>query len=121
MIRTGWLRWSLKPFSGCRLFSEAAEGTQAGDTDLFVVAEDEFEANERAYQLERSRNKSRLKSVHRNMLHGIVPKQHVNKYHYDVKFQRRLYGTHGEKSGVDPSKSNFFPLFYFYFNFGIYC
>ena len=105
MIRPG-IGWTWKSISGCRYFSELAkaERTQAVDADLLVVAEDELDAKDRERWLTECRNKSNLKPHHRDKLFGIVRSVHVNRYQYSLKYQQKLYGQFGEKSGVDPSK-----------------
>ncbi|XP_076265992.1 growth arrest and DNA damage-inducible proteins-interacting protein CRIF [Rhynchophorus ferrugineus] len=66
------------------------------------VVEDELLLKEE--ELERKRNKSRLKDHHRNMLHDNTPIQEAQFWHQGtLKYLRRLYGRYGAASGVDPA------------------
>ncbi|GLV37993.1 CR6-interacting factor [Carabus blaptoides fortunei] len=55
----------------------------------------------REAEIEKKRNKSRLYSQHRNMLHNKMPyDKPFNDFHHTVKYQRKLYARFGESSGV---------------------
>lgn len=53
------------------------------------------------------RNKSGLRTAHWKMLHGEVPYDKAQSWvHQTLKYQRKLYGKLGDKSGLDPSELN---------------
>lgn len=58
----------------------------------------------REEELERKRNKSRLRDSHRNLLHEKNPYPDPMSWHHGtLKYLRRTYGRYGQASGVDPS------------------
>lgn len=48
-------------------------------------------------------NKSRLNDAHRNLANGNLPySEPKHRFHYTIKYKRRMYGRYGNISGVDP-------------------
>ncbi|XP_044259063.1 growth arrest and DNA damage-inducible proteins-interacting protein 1 [Tribolium madens] len=69
--------------------------------DISVIDE---ELKAREEELERKRNKSRLKDSDRNMLFEKNPySEPAHWNHGTLKYMRRLYGRYGAASGVNPS------------------
>lgn len=53
--------------------------------------------------IEAKRNVSRLNPEHRNMVHDKVPfPEPKADYHLRVKYKRKIYGTYGSASGINP-------------------
>ncbi|KAG8243608.1 hypothetical protein J6590_042010 [Homalodisca vitripennis] len=66
------------------------------------VQEDES-IQERELEIERIRDKSRLKTQHRNMLFNKLPySQPMTESHLTIKYNRKMYGRYGSESGVNP-------------------
>lgn len=56
-------------------------------------------------QIDQMRNKSRLRTQHRNALNGNVPYDREESWiHQTLKYKRIIYGRYGAASGIDPSK-----------------
>lgn len=71
---------------------------------LFFLVTDDAEAKLREGQIEKSRNKSGLNNSLRNILHGKNPYPEPKLWHHGtLKYIRKLYGTYGVASGVNPS------------------
>lgn len=65
---------------------------------------DDAEAKLREEQIEKSRNKSGLNDSLRNILHGKNPYPEPRLWHHGtLKYLRKVYGTYGAASGVNPS------------------
>lgn len=68
-----------------------------------AVTENE-EAIKMELELEKKRNKSRLKDVDYKMLHEENPYPEPTIWHHgSLKYMRRTYGRYGAASGLDPS------------------
>lgn len=80
--------------------------SQSEETPLDVFdQEEEMDSELRQIQIDKLRNKSQLSPAHRNIVHGEVPySQSESWVHETLKYKRKLYGLHGSKSNVDPSK-----------------
>ncbi|KAK4883170.1 hypothetical protein RN001_006489 [Aquatica leii] len=62
------------------------------------------EARIREEEIQRKRNKSRLRVYHRNVVHEEVPYPEPKIWlHGTIKFNRNMYGRYGRKSGFDES------------------
>ncbi|CAH0552080.1 unnamed protein product [Brassicogethes aeneus] len=62
------------------------------------------EAALREEEIQRKRNKSRLKTADFNMLHEQNPySEPTNWHHGTLKYLRRTYGRYGSESGIDPA------------------
>jgi hypothetical protein len=100
----------LPSFKTSRIFINVRNKTTAVDieklekettSDIDVVDE---ELKTREEELERKRNKSRLREHDRNFLFEKNPyPEPTIWYHGTLKYMRRLYGRYGEASGVNPS------------------
>ncbi|KAJ3665040.1 hypothetical protein Zmor_000556 [Zophobas morio] len=72
------------------------------DTTSIDVVDDELKSREE--EIQRKRNKSRLKEPDRNFLFEKDPYPEPTRWHHGtLKYMRRLYGRYGEASGVDPA------------------
>lgn len=67
-----------------------------------LLVDEEVDSKKRERQIERMRNKSRLRKTHRNLLYDLP--QPLDEYPWDhtVAFSRTQYGRYGAASGVDP-------------------
>uniref|UniRef100_A0A1B6MNJ5 Large ribosomal subunit protein mL64 n=1 Tax=Graphocephala atropunctata TaxID=36148 RepID=A0A1B6MNJ5_9HEMI len=68
-----------------------------------VEVMDDVSIQEREQDIERIRDKSRLKVEHRNMLFNKIPySQPMTEAHLTIKYNRKMYGKFGSESGVYP-------------------
>lgn len=60
---------------------------------------------EREQRIEMIRNKSRLNTSHRNMLHNMLPYAESQSWvHETLKYKRKMYAKFGADSKIDPSE-----------------
>lgn len=79
------------------------EGEAPCSRVVLLVTEDEA-AREREEELERKRNKSRLKEADFLMLHEQNPYPEATlRHHGTLKYLRRTYGRYGAASNIDPA------------------
>jgi hypothetical protein len=82
--------------------------TEAADIKLIEEAsttteEDDEVTAKKEEDIQRKRDKSRLNSQHRNLLHGKMPySEPMDWFHETVKYKRKMYGRYGQSSGVPP-------------------
>nr|AEE61978.1 unknown [Dendroctonus ponderosae] len=86
-----------------RLCSQVNIKKLEADQDTTEVTEDEA-AREKEEELQRKRNKSRLKEADFRMLHEENPYPEATFWHHGtLKYLRRTYGRYGAASNVDPA------------------
>ena len=94
---------SVQPsYYGIRLLkTEIADEDLIEKASVSVVQDDEVSL--RQEELERKRDKSRLRPYHRNLVHGKIPyPESMEWFHETVKYKRKMYGRYGQASGVTP-------------------
>lgn len=87
------------------LFSKDKPVEEPEESMIFdeEIVDPEIE-RERIYKI---RDKSRLNTSHRRMLHGEVPYDVAHSWvHNTLKYQRKMYGKYGSQSNLDPSKES---------------
>lgn len=86
----------------CRFANTSPEAIEQNDQ---VVIDDSDEALAREAEIEKKRNKSRLSHSHFNLMNDRVPYEEPKHLaHLTVKYQRKMFGSYGSASGVNPSK-----------------
>lgn len=71
------------------------------DVKAILVEDDETEEKEQ--KIEQMRNKSRLRTNHRNELFEKRPfSEPLYEYHFSLKYNRQMFGKYGLESGVNP-------------------
>ncbi|RZC34641.1 peroxisome biogenesis factor 10, partial [Asbolus verrucosus] len=81
---------------------DVSENVVSSSELSWKVIDEELKAREE--EIERKRNKSRLKEPDRNFLYEKNPYPEPAFWHHGtLKYMRRLYGRYGAASGVDPS------------------
>lgn len=71
-----------------------------------TLDDDDYGTEEKEQKIEKMRNKSRLKTNHRNQLFGKKPfTEPVYEHHFSVKYNRQMFGRYGLESGVNPGLS----------------
>ncbi|CAG9808884.1 unnamed protein product [Chironomus riparius] len=71
-----------------------------------LAFEDDYQIDPELRQMviDRMRNKSRLRTQHRNFLHDKVPYNQAESWiHNTLKYKRMMFGRYGSESNVDPS------------------
>lgn len=85
---------------------DKAEESSPEDTIIQVIDnQDEFDVDEKQRKIESIRNKSGLRTAHRNLVHGKLPYKVTESWVHDtLNFKRKMFGKYGAESLVDPSK-----------------
>ncbi|CAH1408186.1 unnamed protein product [Nezara viridula] len=82
-----------------------ASTTNSVSENLIATADEDYEATQlkKEIEFEQKRNKSRLRSHHRNLVHGKIPySEPVADIHLTHKYNRMLFGKYGKSSNVNP-------------------
>lgn len=84
-------------------FVKDDEGKKDEQSELPPVLYDPVDLEAIEQEIEQKRNKSGLLPQHRRMLNRQKPYDEAQSWvHNTLKYQRTMYGRHGEASGVDP-------------------
>lgn len=87
------------------LVSHSCDANDKPDVQT-TLADDDYGTEEKEQKIEKMRNKSRLKTHHRNQLFGKIPyPEPVLEQHLSVKYNRQMFGRYGLESGVNPGIS----------------
>lgn len=96
---------------GLQLFKRSSddkkdvEEEEEESVKLAFEEDDQIDPEMKQMIIDRMRNKSRLRSQHRNFLHNQVPYNQAESWiHQTLKYKRMMYGRYGSESNVDPSK-----------------
>lgn len=97
------LRKCFKPPLVQHLFKYSTSTISEVSEDLEPTLIDE-DLQKREAELEKKRNKSGLTKAHFNLVNGKIPYETPQAlFHNTVKYHRKLYGTYGASSGVNPN------------------
>lgn len=92
----------LKECKRCLLVSHSCDANDKPDVQT-TPADDDYGTEEKEQKIEKMRNKSRLRTNHRNQLFGKTPySEPVIEHHFSVKYNRQMFGRYGLESGVNP-------------------
>lgn len=101
------VRLKVRPISsgsGKLLGLFSSEPTPEKATSIEIIDHEEEDSEFERKRIYKLRNKSRLTSAHRNLLHGRVPYANSESWvHETLRYKRKLYAKFGSESKVDPS------------------
>jgi len=105
MFRTDFIRKIIPLQRICiRNKSEPAINIEKLEQDTSTLDVIDEDVQSREHEIQRKRNKSRLKPQHRNVLNEQAPYSEPTMwFHGTLRYSRKMYGRYGEASGVNPS------------------